>query len=301
MKSPLSGSPAALPASELNTCRFILRNQDILLGPRAELLFHVQYVGHYLCRREFHIKRRMGQSALLLLSLTGEGELCYQGARYRLARGACVLIDTRIEHEYYPLGDDWEFKFLHFWGGTSLEFLTELRGPVRELGNEEFARTEAILDSILEETDADVIDDYPRLSGEIYSLLMLLLSHDENRADRQSAGCRAIPDILAYIRSNYSRKITTEEIADSVNLSRSYLSELFRKKIGMPPHEYVTQYRLSVAKTMLSNTALSVTEIAEQTGFRDIFAFSRVFRRCVGISPVAYRSRYAAEDLPSSG
>ncbi len=302
MKSSFGGDPQAIPASEVSTCRSVRRNHDVLLGPRAEMLFHMLYVGHYICREEFHIKRRMGASALVLLSLAGEGELSYQGGVYRMKKGSCALIDTRIEHEYYPLGDGWSFKFLHFWGGMSRELLTDMeaRGPVRDLDGDELVRAEALLDSILAETEAESIGDYPHLSGEIYSLLMLFLSHDEKKADRASAGIRAIPEIIAFIRNNYHRRITTEEIADSVGLSRSYLSELFQKMIGMPPHEYVTEYRLSAAKTLLTGTALTVTEIAERTGFRDIFAFSRRFKKKNGISPQEYRRQNMIRqpDLP---
>ena len=91
-----------------------------------------------------------------------------------------------------------------------------------------------------------------------------------------------------------------EDVAHAVNLSRTGLFELFQKTYGIPPHEYLIEYRLSLAKDMLSNTSLSMTDIAAQTGFRDIFAFSRRFMDKTGMSPSEYRRQNSVQvpELP---
>ena len=73
-------------------------------------------------------------------------------------------------------------------------------------------------------------------------------------------------------------------------LSRGHLSELFTKTYGMAPHEYLTMYRLSHVRQKLANTTLSISDLAEQNGFRDVFALSRVFKKKFGMSPTEYRN-----------
>ena len=283
------------PVEEAEACLYFRRNHDILLGPLSGLLFHMMYAGHYICGSRYHIVRDRLPSALLLLTLSGSGELRYQGGSYPLGRGACMLIDTRDRHEYYPLAEGWEFKYLHFWGGGTEDYLAYLgqnAGPVQFLDEEEIRRAEAVLDRIMDETEADAIDDYPALSGEIYSLLTLLLSHNRTTAEKQKPDAgQLVLRAVEYIRRNYDKRIRTSDIARAVSLSRTNLFELFRKVYGIPPHEYLTEYRLSLAKNMLTNTSLSVTEIAVKTGFRDIYSLSRRFRDKCGLSPLEYRRR----------
>ena len=294
MKTDNVRSPL-FPFEEAENCLYFRRNHDILLGPLSDLLFHMMYVGHYICGIRYHIERDRLPSALLLLTLSGAGELRYQGGSYPLRRGACMFIDTRNPHEFYPLAEGWEFKYLHFWGGGTGDYLAYLgqnAGPVQSLDEGEIRRAESILDGILDETEAEAIGDYPALSGEIYSLITLLMSHDRRRAEGQKPDSGSlILRAVEYIRRNYDRTIRTEDIARAVSLSRTNLFALFQKVYGIPPHEYLTEYRLSIAKDLLTNTPLSVTEIAAQTGFRDIYAFSRRFRDRCGMSPLEFRRR----------
>ena len=290
------------PVFEADKCLYFRRNHDILLGPLCEILYYASYIGHYICRMDYHINRRMDPSALIQLTLAGEGELRYKNARYPLRPGSCMLIDTRVEHEFFPTAEGWEFKYVHFWGGNTSDYLSFMASydPVRTLGEEEISRTESALDWILDETEAESIDNYPALSSKIYSLLMLIMTHDRQTTEKmKSENVRAIPHAIEYIRKNYSRKISTSEIAHSLNLSRSSLFEIFHQTYGMSPHEYIIQYRLSIAKTLLQNTALSISEIAEQTGFRDIFAFSRRFKERVGVSPKEFRQGRRLPEPPA--
>ena len=296
MKNNPGAGSFDLPSAEAENCSYIRRNSDIAIGPAAELFFHMQYVGHYVCRKGFHIRRQIDPTAILLLTLSGEGVLLYDGGRYRLGRGACMFIEAGRPHEYFPVSDGWEFKFIHFRGCMTPEYLgyaASRFGPVRWLGEAGTERIDSLLTRVLEKTECDVIDDYPGISGDIYSMIIALLS--ASAAD-PGAGEQLISPAMAraaqFIRRNSGRSVSTGEIAAEVNMSRPHMSKLFKTTYGIPPHEYLNSYRVSSAKSLLVTTSLSVTEIAERTGFRDLFSFSRIFRRMTGISPTEYRERY---------
>ena len=93
MKSRFGDPRSLIPMDELETCSYLRRNQDVALGSIPDLFFCMQYVGHYVCGKDFHIKRSLHKEGLILLTLSGQGKLIYRNAEYTLTRGSCMLID----------------------------------------------------------------------------------------------------------------------------------------------------------------------------------------------------------------
>jgi len=90
---------------------------------------------------------------------------------------------------------------------------------------------------------------------------------------------------------------TVAELAREAALSRSGFHERFQGAVGMAPMEYLTAWRLALAKDLLRKREASVGEIARKVGYRSASAFSVAFTRDVGISPARY-ARDKAEHLP---
>jgi AraC-like DNA-binding protein len=95
---------------------------------------------------------------------------------------------------------------------------------------------------------------------------------------------------LLFLQQHYARKTTRAEIAQAVGVSGKYLSEIFRKELGMTVWEYLTRYRIYRAQQLLRSSTETITSIAAQVGFEDSAYFSRVFRNETGFSPRAYRT-----------
>lgn len=290
-----------MPTSELPHLISCRRTEDILVGPLADFYFDVLYSGHYVCRKSFSICRCGMNSIFLLLTTAGEGKLLYQNRQYCLTPGTVMLIDTKIYHEYYALEDGWTFKYIHFQGGMSENYYAytfDHLGPVFQIPQSMALEVELILDDILLETEKTINIDYAVVSSQIYTILTRFLSHQNPNVNSERSAT-GLEMALTFITHNYHAKISTNEIAAAAYLSRSYLSELFKKTYGIGPHEYLTMYRLSQAKKQLLNTKCSVADIAEQTGFRDIFTLSRVFKKKFGITPTEYRKQVQNSDRES--
>lgn len=103
---------------------------------------------------------------------------------------------------------------------------------------------------------------------------------------------RYVNDMKRYIESNFSSKLSLEEVAASAHLSKSYSSAIFRKETDMSINEYIINIRIKQAGKMLKYTDEAVSDIAEKCGFCDIFYFSRAFKREKGISPQEYRKKH---------
>lgn len=80
-----------------------------------------------------------------------------------------------------------------------------------------------------------------------------------------------------------------DELAREVGLSRSVLAERFAHFVGVPPMQYLTQWRMQLAASLLAGTSQSLAEIAEQVGYGSEAALSRAYKRWVGVAPAEWR------------
>lgn len=92
-----------------------------------------------------------------------------------------------------------------------------------------------------------------------------------------------------YMTAHYGEKLTLKVLAESVGLSPSHFSAVFREATGRSPIDYLIHLRIFKAKQLLSD-GCSVTEVARAVGFSDIYYFSNLFRKIEGVSPSRYRS-----------
>jgi AraC-like DNA-binding protein len=80
-----------------------------------------------------------------------------------------------------------------------------------------------------------------------------------------------------------------DELAREVGVSRSVLAERFAQYVGVPPMQYLAQWRMQLAATLLSTTSLGLSQIAEQVGYGSEAALSRAYKRWVGVAPADFR------------
>src|SRR5690625_352067 len=96
---------------------------------------------------------------------------------------------------------------------------------------------------------------------------------------------------INFIIDHLHKKITTDELAKHVNLSRSYLSVLFKKEVGRTIHEYVRDKRIETAKNMLRSSDYSLTDIAYTLCFSSYSHFSNCFKQITDLTPGEYREQ----------
>lgn len=97
---------------------------------------------------------------------------------------------------------------------------------------------------------------------------------------------------IEALRNTYRTDLPLDPIAASLGYSTEYFIRMFKKKLGVSPHQYVISLRMSDAVRMLARGA-SLEEIAAVTGYTDGHSFANAFRRYYGISPGVYRKHYA--------
>ncbi|MEO8559804.1 MAG: AraC family transcriptional regulator [Rhodospirillales bacterium] len=96
---------------------------------------------------------------------------------------------------------------------------------------------------------------------------------------------------LSLMHREPARDWTIEALAKEVALSRSVLAERFADLVGMGPMHYLARWRMQIAAGLLSAGGINIASVAEQTGYGSEAAFSRAFKKVVGVPPSAWRQR----------
>ena len=100
---------------------------------------------------------------------------------------------------------------------------------------------------------------------------------------------------LVYIREHYSENITLQSLAEDIYLHPVYLSRLFKEKVGQTFLEYLTHYRIEMAKDYLRNPNLRIYDIGQMVGYETPQYFSRVFKELTGTTPKGFREELAGK------
>lgn len=126
---------------------------------------------------------------------------------------------------------------------------------------------------------------YPYIMSRIYSILYQVLVSETKQTENEY-----IKDIQNYIKANYQRKLTLEELADQYGFSLTHFKRVFKAETGTTPIAYLNQFRIERAKDFLRSEMFSIREVAGLCGFENEYYFSTAFKKAVGVSPRQYRS-----------
>ena len=114
-------------------------------------------------------------------------------------------------------------------------------------------------------------------------LYLLILYH--NALIYKPNHYKQIDMIQQYIQKNYDSDFNVSKLASMANFSESHFRKIFRNVTGMTSVQYANMVKINKAKDLISSGEANVSEAALQTGFKDIFYFSRLFKSVTGESP----------------
>lgn len=131
--------------------------------------------------------------------------------------------------------------------------------------------------------------------GSLFSYLKetILKSFKTAAEEKRQADHKPIRVAKEYIRENYSRPVTLEEVSAIAGFNPSYFSTLFKKETGSTFLEFLSETRMEQAKKLLKETDHSVAVICGQVGYSDVKYFTKSFIKYSGIKPNEYRKLYS--------
>lgn len=110
----------------------------------------------------------------------------------------------------------------------------------------------------------------------------------EHNYDRR---VECIKTVLTYIKENYMEKIYIRDLAELANMNEQYFCRFFKKAIGRPPMEYITEYRMKQAIRLLEETDLPVMDVCLESGYNNLGNFLKEFRKHTQTTPLQYRKQ----------
>ena len=116
----------------------------------------------------------------------------------------------------------------------------------------------------------------------------------ENQINKyvETATDRILNELTSYLKMNFGYKITLDDLANRVHLSREYISRYFRQHTGKTISQYLLEVRIEKAADMLRTTLVPISDIAMYCGYSSISNFQKAFRRVTGQSPSEYRKTH---------
>jgi AraC-like DNA-binding protein len=106
----------------------------------------------------------------------------------------------------------------------------------------------------------------------------------------QTKQYKKIKSAILYIRNHYKEDIQVDDLASLCRISPRHLIRCFQDLYGKPPHEFLIETRLQIAKELLQNASNNISEVADLTGYDSIYSFSRAFKHFYGVSPRDWRN-----------
>ena len=129
--------------------------------------------------------------------------------------------------------------------------------------------------------------------GEISEIFLHIFNQDKNQNKNAKSNEDEYVDFsVNYIKTHLHTQLRVKEIADIIGVSPTYLFCSFKNRIGISPKQYNSNLKLHTAEKYLTESELSITEIANSIGFQDVLTFSRFFSTKAGVSPTGYRKRH---------
>ncbi len=249
----------------------------------------------------------------------GSGEHIHEHHSYPIHAGDCFIIDTGESHAYkkskglrianilFPASFlKRQFPYLKTIDGFTALFSVEplfrretsFRYKLHLPGIQRLA-LDPLVDALVQEYAGRANGYAPMCSGLVLQIMTLTsraFSAKESSQQHEdlSAKAEAVATAIQVLETRYQSDLSLADVAETVCLSGSRLSHLFKEKTGVALSDYLLRYRLEKARSLLEESSDSISRIALMVGFHDPAYFSRAFRNYFGTTPRQARIKPSA-------
>ena len=230
----------------------------------------------------------------LFFIVSGRGQFLIQNQVFPVGVNNLVIINPNVAHtedslnaqplEYIVLGIE----------GIELATTENSNGQFCILDHLESVEFSSCLRNILREMELkntgyeDICQAYMEI---LIIRLMRTTSLSVQSGPQTVSGNRQCAFVRRYIDLHFKEPLTLEQLSGEAHMNKYYLSHAFKREYGVSPINYMISRRIEESKYLLTETDLSMSQIAQLLGFSSLSYFSQVFRRTQSVSPKEYRQR----------
>ncbi len=264
-----------------------------MIESEREKLLPVYVIRAGFKERQFHITRNDEFAAYQISVCTGgSGKFLCGGREHEIVEGDIFIFSPRVPHEYYPTSNKWQMYFIVFGGEGADNVADFLRFEKSEVRSCTDLPTKIKINDIC--SDIFKSDDSYERSLLLYKLLGHIPSlskktYDTESVEKQKIGIKIRP-VVAYIEKNYKLPVSLDEMAELIDVSKSYLCRVFKQAYGITPVTFLLNFRISKAKQLLISTDMKIRLLAAECGFNDTSYFCMMFKKSEGMTPEEFRT-----------
>lgn len=255
----------------------------------------LDYCGWEKCPSSFQFGPYVRDSFVIHIILDGKGHYKTDKGEFELKKGDAFLIEPGVETVYQADKDDpWHYTWVGFHG-LRAKSLTEKMGFTEEKPVVSVKQLDSMRDCIQRMINASritIINEMRRMSELMYLFSLFCEDNDsyvESVEQRDYPSDVYVSAAVDYMMAHFKDKIKIDDLADSIGITRSYLTNSFKKKMGISPQKFLIDLRLEKACEMLKETNEAINIIALQCGYEDSLSFSKAFKVKYNMSPKQYR------------
>lgn len=255
---------------------------------------NVDHYGAEICDKNYSFGPTIRDNFVLHFIVDGKGKFTIDGQTIELGVGDMFILPKgKVTFYQADKKHPWTYLWVGFSGSKAESILSKT-----QLLEHYFCHStlnSKILDQLVKLTQFrdQKLDDITELQliAELYKLLAFLIEEFPSKAMSDSSILiqNYIKQAKKIIHTQYGTSLKVGEIADKLNLNRSYLYKIFKEETGYAIKDYIVQVRMEKSADLLTNTTFHISEVANAIGFTDALAFSKAFKKYFSQSPSNYR------------
>lgn len=130
------------------------------------------------------------------------------------------------------------------------------------------------------------------------NIINIIRMYTYERQKQNGAESRLFKPVIDYMSSHFNETVKTEQLSSLIFMQTTYFIKRFKQHYGLPPIAYFNRMKVYKAMGLLSQTDLTIEEIAKKIGIFDTSYFARVFKKYCHITPTQYRAETKKENIP---
>lgn len=240
----------------------------------------------------------------------GEAMFIIDGKKYAAKKGDIVIFNRDIEHEeyYYAIPETRIYYCgicnIHIEGLDELCIVPSNLDPIIN-ANDQLQRISNLMAEIYHERFEKKAGNHKICSNLSENLIVLIIRflNEKTKVLESSPNLNQsqviVKKVNDYINENYLQKFSLDEIANSIHISKYYISHAYKNITGITPYQYCLNLRIDQAKRLLLMSDIPVQEIARLSGYENTNHFYRPFKKISGYTPEEYRKSIENSLIPN--
>ena len=241
--------------------------------------------------KKYHINRPQSKVACIEYIEVGSGIVYIGGEKFCPKTGDSYFLPAGKNHLYFSdEKQPWKKHFINI-SGKLIENLAEGYG-IGDISHFEGLDTSEELKRIIELARSGSDDCTKELIGIINELFLKMHNHIKEKSEHR--GIEA--EMKDFLNTQITSKFQIELLCKHISKSESQTIRIFKNAYGITPYAYVLGKKIGLAQKMLTDTNLSVKQIATKLCFVDEYYFSNTFKQKTGYTPTQYRRSHGNPD-----